>query len=204
MCDADEDTTLDQTGVEALGFVTGPHTSATGGGIGTLLDAGENVIGQVVGISAGRENVQPIVSILFEMSGHLLVADVFSESNVVTALNDELSGFIANETVYFSGPDCTGATWVPPNDAQRSVFFADFHAAIITRDNDNAPNERRLFIVIPGTPITPDLDVEIQSLMRVTCTSSSDQGDMVSVTELDSDLHETFPKPYSVDFRPIQ
>ncbi len=123
------DTTLDQTGVEALGFVTGAHAIAPGGGIGTLLDADGMTIGKVVGITS---TPWPTVTILFEVSGQMILADVVTEAPS-SSFNDP-PGFKKNITVLFSDEDCQGAAWVWGEGNIRGRFFGEFSSAIIIGD----------------------------------------------------------------------
>ena len=155
-----------------------------GVGIGTLLDANGDTVGQVVGISGGSGS-RAVVSILFEMSGQMFLAEVISSSGI------ELPGFRIGVTVWFSELGCTGAAWVTPFFEESGDFFGEFRTAIIT---NGAPDERRLFHVIPGTAISTD--VEVKSRMSADCSQSNLTADLFSVTELDSDLHVTFPRPY--------
>ncbi len=159
--------------------------SGVAGGIGTLLDANGDTIGQVVGISA---TLGADIAVLFEMSGHMFLATVFSGATL------EFSGFKNNATVFFSELDCTGEAWVNSLTEELVVFFGEFRVAIITTD---APDERRLFHVIPGTDIS--MDVETKSRMNGACGPHNPTQDLFLATELDSDLHVTFPKPYSLD-----
>lgn len=171
------------------GTCHGPGCGDTGEvrGIGALLDDNGDIIGSVVGISA-RNDRHPTVSILFEMSDHMFLAEVIS------GLAAELSGFKLNTTVWFSERDCEGTTWVTPETEEVVVFFGEFRAALIS---GTEPDERRLFHVIPGTDIS--MDVPVKSRMKAACTNDDNPQDLFSATELDSDLHVTFPKPYSLD-----
>ena len=171
------------------GTCHGARCDDPGVGIGTLLDANGDTVGQVVGISGGSGS-RAVVSILFEMSGQMFLAEVISSSGL------ELPGFRIGATVRFSELGCTGAAWVTPFTEEVGAFFGEFRTAIITTD---APDERRLFHVIPGTAISTD--VEVKSRMNGSCSTDNQTLDLFSATELDSDLHVTFPKPYSLDLK---
>ncbi len=178
----------------AGGHANFPECNVDGeaGGIGTLLDANGDTIGQVVGISSGTGSASPVptVSVLFEMPGQLFLADVISG---VPGLPSN-SGFKVSASVYFSDLDCQGTTWVEPQTEELLTFFGEFRAAIIATDTSD---ERRLFHVVPETAITEG--VEVKPRMLAGCFSDNPTRDFFSVTELDPDLHVTLPKPYSLN-----
>ncbi len=155
------------------------------------MDANGDTIGQVVGFFAGGSIVPTVsVFVLFEMSGQMFLAEVVSVSSGP-------SGFKVNTVVYFSELDCQGASWVEPQTEVRLSFFGEFRAAIIATDTFDEP---RLFHVVPGTAIIGG--VGTKSLTSGSqCINSNHTYDLFSATELDPDLHVTFPKPYSLDLK---
>ena len=176
------------------GIPHGAQTSCDGlpppsGGIGTLLDENGVTIGQVVGIGAQGAPAKPIVNILFEVDGQTFSAAVVSAFPGGSSMGE---GFQLNAKVWFSQSNCMGDAWVTPGVG--SAFFEEFRIAIIATD---APDERRMFHVVPGTAIT--LDVPLQSSMETECIEGGPNLGVFSAMELDPDLHSTFPKPYSLD-----
>jgi len=149
-----------------------------------LLDKNGNTIGKVVSITAGG----PSVAILFEVSGHTVGASIVGE-----ILNGRLAGFKTSGKVYFDDVDCNGQAWIEEKSVVGTSFFDEFRSASIV-SSINIGDERRLYV--PTGVVSPSTTVN--SFMDDNCGNNPSTRNLVPATLLDSDLHFTYPKPFTL------
>ena len=78
----------------------------------------------------------------------------------------------------------------------RASFLTRFSEPILLVTMRSIPDERLLYV--PDTTVLPS-EQTVNSVLQEKCDPTNETLDMVPALLLDSDLHTTFPKPYTLD-----